>query len=205
MAELRFTENDGPIQLRLADHDAVVQGKGLISYVPRGGVRVAGRRRLHQSRLLKRLDIAVKIATLISFVGLIGLYVWRWYGGPSVPAFVSVASNVFSIAFLGSLISFGGVNILSLQAQSDANLERVEILARDCPFKALLRDPFDQIRQPGNPDFCIRCPLGIDTIGESERGFLMHNCAIYDEMHSKWRSLPEAERHLKHRWRSDEE
>ena len=145
--------------------------------------------RLHRSTLLRFLDTITKVATIISLVGMVVLWIWKWQAGAAAPAFVSIASNVFSVAFLGSLFSYGGVNIVSLQAQSQANQMRVEDLTARCPFNDLVRDTLNQIQQPGNPDFCLKCPLGIDTIGERERGFLIHNCRVYDELHTQWRSI----------------
>lgn len=189
MAELKFAEDDGPIQLRLADHDAIVEGKGLIRYFRRGMLRSVALQRFHRSTLLRYLDTITKVATIISLFGMVVLWVWKWQAGAAVPAFVSISSNVFSVAFLGSLFSYGGVNIVSLQAQSQANEMSVENLTVRCPFKDLVKDPFGQVQQPGNPDFCVKCPLGVDTIDERERGFLIHNCCVYNELHTQWRTI----------------
>ena len=95
MAELKFTEDDGPIQLRLEDHDAIVEGKGLIRYVRRGMLRYVMLQRLHRSTLLRFLDTITKVATIISLVGMVVLWIWKWQAGAAAPAFVSIASNVF--------------------------------------------------------------------------------------------------------------
>jgi len=189
MAELKFTEDDGPIHLRFVDHDAVIEGKGLIRYIRHGVFPSVTLQRLHRSALLRYMGIITKMGTIISLGGMIVLWIWKWKAGATTPAFVSVASNVFNIAFLGSLFSYGGVNIVSLQAQSQENKRRVEDISIQCPFKDLLRDPVGQVQQPGNPDFCVKCPLGIDTTNERDRGFLIHNCLVYDKLHAKWCSI----------------
>lgn len=189
MAELTFTESDGPIRLSLSDHEAVIRGNGRIQYASRSLRHSVASERFHRSSLLRWADRATKFATVISLVGMAALWAWRWWEGTDGPPFLSVASNILSVAFLGSLFSYGGVNILSLQAQAQVQEDRA--LARDsrtaCPFEPLALERDEQVHGPGNPDFCLKCPLGIDTVDDRDRGFLIHNCSVYADLHASWR------------------
>jgi hypothetical protein len=121
----------------------------------------------------------------ILFVTVAALLLWRWIAGGQVPAFVSVTAEVASFALLGSLVSLGGASLLSVQGAVAAESERIETLQHRCPFETITLGRGNG-REPGNPDFCVKCPLGIDTVGERERGFLMHNCGVYDGLHRRW-------------------
>jgi hypothetical protein len=111
--------------------------------------------------------------------------------------------SIFSIAFIGSLISFGGTQLFSI----NANLRRQEKLVQSyasvgagCPFERILRvmNSNMELHRPGNPRFCIKCPLGIDG-DSSKKGHLLHNCAVYGQMHDEWLKLSGAKEQLTYR------
>jgi hypothetical protein len=51
--------------------------------------------------------------------------------------------------------------------------------------------------RPGNPNFCQKCPLGVDRVSDEDAGFLMHNCNVYHGLHQEWPLLPGAEQYLR--------
>jgi hypothetical protein len=107
-------------------------------------------------------------------------------------------------AFLGSVVSFGGLKVFSLQLQSDASARKLGDLAHQCPFLTVAKEKLTGIHQPGNPQFCVGCPLGIDTINDKERGYLMHNCAVYHQLHVQWIAQAEARKVIQEHYGSDE-
>lgn len=139
-------------------------------------------------RFLNRMALAV---TVLSFLVAAVFLIWKWSSGDTVPPFVSVAADVFSFAFLGSLVSFGGLTMVSLQLQSDVNKQRISELSqaeKSCPFISIFKEN-DKYpgRRPGHPEVCAKCPLGIDRSG---RGILDHACGVYDQLHEEWKRTP---------------
>jgi len=119
--------------------------------------------------------------------------IWQWKRGSSTPAAVSISAKVFSVALVGSLFSIGGLNLFSLRAQIGA-AQKLAQSVRGCPFLPIFAGNPAEIRRPGNPRFCIKCPLGVDTI--QNRDGLIHFCTAYPALHRAWRELPGAEKTL---------
>lgn len=212
MAEIRFTQSDGPIRLQFASHDAIIQGKGSISYKPHiRNLKAMLLGKPHKGKL-RALDVIAKILAVLSAVGALGLFIWKWKEGASTPPFVSLGANVLSVALVGSLIGLGGVNLFSLEGRLSTSEELLAgnrnenekqlhemlrhidehfaILSRRCPFEEIFtpNHQLNGISRPGDPNFCVKCPLGIDQSSQQEDG-LMHNCHVYHDLHVKWKRL----------------
>ncbi|MCX7346993.1 MAG: hypothetical protein NTU78_14850 [Alphaproteobacteria bacterium] len=175
------------------------------SYSPLYATAKLSRRRVLASGVASVLTRIAKYGTILSVVGMIVLWSWIWISGASVPAIIKVTANIISFAFLGSIISFGGLKVFSLQLQSDASIKKLDDLAQRCPFLAVAKERLVGIHQPGNPQFCVGCPLGIDTINDKDRGYLIHNCAVYHQLHVKWLDQSEAQKFVQERYGSDEQ
>ena len=185
MAELTFSEEDGQLRLHFGSAVARLEGRGKISIsgpILSPQPRFTVRRQEVRMRILQRITAAMSI---ILFLAVAGLLLWRWIGGDQIPAFVSVTAEVASFALLGSLVSLGGVSLLSVQGAVSAESERIETLQARCPFESITLDSGNG-QQPGCPEFCAKCLLGVDTITKREHGFLIHNCRVYDGLHRRW-------------------
>lgn len=148
------------------------------------------------SKLLKVWDYASKIVSVLTGLASIFFLIFLWTGNTSLGTLkVDSLLTVFSFAFVGSLISIGGVNIFSINASLRKEKEKIKKYVRSvkgCPFVPIIEiKPNHELRQPGNPRFCYKCPLGIDISSDQEGG-LIHNCKVYLDLHNKWKELPGA-------------
>ncbi len=128
--------------------------------------------------------ILARIATVVGVVSLLGalaLAIWDWGTGGSAPPFVSIAAKALSVAFIGSLISLGGINIFSLKGELKALQQKPELII-GCPFVPLSLYGVGHKDSPGNPRVCVKCPLGIVEVA----GDLIHNCKVYEQNHQRW-------------------
>ncbi len=191
MADIRFDDDDGAVQLHLGDHDAILRGRGVFSYRLKWGLRSVGLG-IQPSRDHHALTFITGIATVLSLIAAGSFWVWLWATGNSAPPFVSVSAKIASVALVGSFISFGGVSLASIKAQ----VGRVAAGAGTCPFLRIRSQANDDLRRPGNPYVCVKCPLGID-IASDRPGGLIHVCSVYPEIHQEWRALPNADRILR--------
>ena len=132
------------------------------------------------------------VATVVSLVAAVSFWIWLWATGNSAPPFVSVSAKVASVALVSSFVSFGGLSLASFKAQ----LGRATSDTGRCPFLRIRSQEGDNLRRPGNPHVCVKCPLGID-IASDRSGGLTHVCLVYPELHQEWRMLPGADRALR--------
>lgn len=190
MPEIRFDEDDGPIQLQMSQGYAVVQGEGILSYkMPFNRPRIATPES-RRSLWIKNLDKILRYITPVLIVLVIAFTIWTWVSSGNAPSFVSLSAKVFSFALIGSLLSLGGVNLLSLKTQLVENEQGLlNVLSPRCPFISILDNQVENVfatRRPGNPQFCIKCPLGID-IDSSRPDGLIHSCTVYPALHREWK------------------
>ena len=139
-------------------------------------------------RWVRYLNIAATAISAISGLALLVLVVLIVAGKSSIGAVtISTLLTVFSTSLIGSLLSIGGVTLFSITA--DLKKMKDKVAPTDCPFEDIQSD--NDVRRPGNPEFCVKCPLGIDINGNVE-GYLMHRCSVYMDKHSSWKRTPEA-------------
>lgn len=195
MADLSFSEDDGQLHLRLGPAVARVEGRGKLSFSSSHPGSATEISRQGRAATLRRLQRVAAGASILLLVLVVALTVWHWIAGGQVPAFVTVSADVASLALLGSVVSLGGVSLMSVEAIA-AESQRIEAPKARCPFEAI-KVGVEHGREPGHPDVCVKCPLGLDRIGDPERGFLLHNCSVYDELHKRWRQTDGGRRWLK--------
>jgi len=204
MAELSFTEHDGELHLQIGPAVARLEGRGKFSFsgpVYGRSSRFSLRARGARLRIFQRI---AAIASAVLFVVVAALLAWRWFRGGETPAVVSISAEVASLALLGSLFSLGGVSLLSVQGALAAEGERIEALQQRCPFESVSLGRINNGREPGNPEFCVKCPLGIDTVNDRRRDFLMHSCAVYEQLHHRWRETPAGREYIRRRGPEDD-
>jgi len=164
-------------------------------------IRILDSPREKKSRANRVVELISAVLSVIAGVLSIALLVLVVKGVREVQTFsTNSLLSIFSIAFIGSLVSFGGTQLFSI----NANLRRQEKLVQHfasveagCPFERILRiiNSNMELHRPGNPRFCIKCPLGIDG-SSSQKGHLLHNCAVYEQLHDEWLKLPGAKQQL---------
>jgi len=195
MAEIRFSEQDGVVRVQVGPSVARVQGEGSFELAgpnfPPSTFAVKGISR--GMTLFKRVVIWLTVALLAIAIGFVA---WRWWSGGALPPILSIGADIVNVALIGSLLSLGGVSLMSIEGQVASGLEAVARIEQRCPFEDItvsgLNGPgrhFHALR-PGNPQFCVKCPLGIDTTGDRQAGFLIHGCAVYKEHHRSWLDTP---------------
>jgi hypothetical protein len=143
---------------------------------------------------LKFLDIISKVITILSSIGIITFIIMLLIGKQDIGSIkVSSLLTIISFTLVGGFISIGGVKLFSINASLRKNNSRIDKYLKEgefCPFLNVFdNQPHDnnwKTHRPGNPDFCIKCPLSIDTISDKERGFLIHNCNSYNQLHNSW-------------------
>jgi len=146
---------------------------------------------------LKALDYASKGASVCSGIAVI-VFVALLLMGRSTVGNVQVGTllTILSFTFVGGLISIGGVKMFTINAslrKAKERIERVITPAVGCPFLQILAGEDAGLSRPGNPYFCVKCPLGIDTSQSSQDG-LIHVCNVYPGLHRQWIELPGADR-----------
>lgn len=160
---------------------------------------------LDEPAWVKHLNRVAGILSVLSGLAILLVLVLIIWGAPAV-AGVNVATllTVFSTSFVGSILSVGGTTLFTLSANLRRTKQEVLAIAaapETCPFEAIPRQS-GAVMRPGNPQFCVKCPLGIDRISDRDRGYLKHNCRVYDELHQAWASTPEGGAELASRYPS---
>lgn len=145
------------------------------------------------------LNRVAGVLSVLSGLAILVVVVLIIMGAPAV-AGINVATllTVFSTSLVGSLLSVGGTTLFTLSANLRRTKQEITAIAaapETCPFEAISQQA-GEVMRPGNPQFCVKCPLGIDRIGDEDRGYLMHNCGVYDELHRAWARTPEGRKEL---------
>lgn len=139
-----------------------------------------------KSKLLKNIDLISKIVSLFSGVGVIAFVVFLFAGKTSIGSVeVSTLLTIISFTLIGGIVSIGGVQMFSFNASLRRNKVNLENLIKEkvgCPFDNLVdnSNPNYKDYKPGNPQFCMKCPLGIDRTGDNRMG-LINVCKVYKE------------------------
>ncbi len=147
--------------------------------------------KVKKTKFLKTIDLLGKIISIISGIAIVVFVIFLLAGKTSIGSVqVSTLLTVISFTLIGGIISIGGVQMFSFNASLRKSENKIrEHLNRnlECPFDRILKtdNPNWHNRQPGNPDFCMRCPLGIDISGNVEGG-LIHVCKVYMNYHKRW-------------------
>jgi len=147
-----------------------------------------------EPKSLKILDILGKIITIVSGIGIITFIIMLLAGQQDIGSIkVTSLLTIISFTLVGGFISIGGVKLFSINASLRKNNSRIDKYLKEgelCPFLSVFNnqslDNNWKSYRPGNPDFCLKCPLGLDTISDRERGFLIHNCISYNQLHKVW-------------------
>ena len=146
-------------------------------------------------RWVRYLNIAATAISALSGLALFVLIVLVVAGQTAVGTVtITTLLTVFSTSLIGSLLSIGGVTLFSVT--TNLKKMREKVAQTDCPFEGIQSG--NDVRRPGNPEFCVGCPLGIDLNGNVE-GYLMHRCSVYMDKHNAWKRTPEAIEVLDHR------
>jgi hypothetical protein len=141
---------------------------------------------------LKFLDYGGKIVSILSGIAVIAFVVLLWLGRTAIGSVqIGTLLTVISFTLVGGLISIGGVKMFSITANLRKAKEKIERSTAGCPFVPLFLG--SDLKRPGNPNFCIKCPLGIDRSSNVEGG-LIHVCTVYLPLHNQWKQLPGAEK-----------
>ena len=146
------------------------------------------------SKSLKIIDLISKAITIVSGIGITVFIILLFFGVRSIGTIqVSSLLTVISFTLVSGFISIGGVKLFNFNASLRKNEFKVDKYLNEiaiCPFQRVFKLHTNNSNwknhKPGNPDFCIKCPLAIDTIDDKERGFLIHNCSIYKQLHDSW-------------------
>jgi hypothetical protein len=150
--------------------------------------------------LLKGLDYASKGVSILSGIAVIAFVVLLWSGKTTIGSVqIGTLLTIVSFTFIGGLISIGGLKMFSINASLRKAKERIEQVittAGGCPFLAIFAGKPTELHRPGNPRFCVKCPLGID-IDSSKEGGLIHVCNVYPVLHRQWKELPGADKVLR--------
>lgn len=153
-----------------------------------------------ETGLLKTLDYASKVVSVLSGTAVIVFVALLWSGQATIGNIqVGTLLTILSFTLVGGLISIGGVKMFSINAslrKAKERIERVVTTAGGCPFLVIFAGQPTELRRPGNPYFCAKCPLGID-IDSSKEGGLIHICSVYPTLHRQWKELPGAEKILR--------
>ena len=141
---------------------------------------------------LKSLDYGGKIVSILSGIAVIAFVALMWAGRTAIGSVqIGTLLTVISFTLVGGLISIGGVKMFSITANLRRAKEKIERSTAGCPFVPLFLG--SDLKRPGNPYFCVQCPLGIDTSSSVEGG-LIHVCSVYLPLHNQWKQLPGAEK-----------
>lgn len=147
---------------------------------------------IQKSRSLKIIENIGKVLSIISSLAIIVLLVLIIVGTQTIGNLqITNLFTFLSFTLFGGLISIGGANLISFKSQFKNTEQSIsEILQRKetCPFINIQVDPINpnfERRVPGNPQVCVKCPLGIDTDSSTSDG-LIHICKVYPELHRKW-------------------
>jgi hypothetical protein len=140
------------------------------------------------SKANRILDTIGKVVSIVSALAIFVFIILLWLG-QSTLASVNITNllSIVSVTLIGGLVSVGGVRIFSFQA-SLRRMQQIVQAQVGCPFVPL---PLGSHRRnngdyrPGNPQFCVKCPLGIDISSNHPDG-LVHNCRVYPELHKEW-------------------
>jgi hypothetical protein len=150
--------------------------------------------------LLKGLDYAGRGVSILSGIAVIVFVALLWSGQATIGSVqIGTLLTIVSFTFIGGLISIGGVKMFSINASLRKAKERIEQVittAGGCPFLAIFAGEPTELRRPGNPYFCAKCPLGID-IDSRKEGSLIHVCNVYPVLHRQWKELPGADEVLR--------
>jgi len=141
---------------------------------------------------LKVLDYGGKLVSILSGIAVITFVVLLWSGRTAIGSVqIGTLLTVISFTLVGGLISIGGVKMFSFTANLRKAKEKIERSTAGCPFVPLFLG--SDLKRPGNPYFCVQCPLGIDTSSNVEGG-LIHVCSVYLPLHNQWKQLPGADK-----------
>jgi hypothetical protein len=142
-----------------------------------------------KSTVLSHLDNFSKGVSILSGIAVIVFVVILISGQTSIGNVqVEKLLTILSFTLVGGLVSIGGVKMFSINAslrKAKDKIERVITAERGCPFMNLFDEQYDNLRRPGNPKFCIKCPLGIDLDSRLNKG-LIHMCSVYPILHLQW-------------------
>lgn len=152
-----------------------------------------------ESNFLKSLDYVSRGVSILSGIAVI-VFVALLLSGQSTIGNVQIGTllTILSFTLVGGLISIGGVKMFSINAslrKAKERIERIVTTAGGCPFLYIFVGQPTELRRPGNPYFCVKCPLGID-IDSSREGGLIHICKVYPALHRQWKELPGADKIL---------
>ena len=195
MPEIRFHEDDGPLRISLANHEAVIRGEGEITYYPRHRAASITQSVVQRAKWVRYVERAALVASIVSAVVSLIFLIWGWASGTSTPSFVSISAKLFSVALLGSLFSLGGINLFSLKSQLGAASSQLAEVRRGCPFMPLFTGDSEELQRPGNPSVCVKCPLGVDRSSNRDDR-LIHHCDAYPELHRRWLEIPGAHQYV---------
>lgn len=149
-----------------------------------------------ESIILKTLDYISRGVSILSGIAIIVLVALLWSGQTTIGTVqIGTLLTMLSFTLVGSLISIGGVKMFTINAslrKAKERIERVITTTGACPFSVIFAGQPIELRRPGNPYFCAKCPLGID-IDSTEEGGLIHTCSVYMTLHRQWKELPGAE------------
>lgn len=154
--------------------------------------------------LLKILDYISRGVSILSGIAVIVFIVLLWSGQTHIGSVqIGTLLTILSFTLVGGLISIGGVKMFSINAnlrKTKDRIERVTTTAVGCPFLPIFAEQSTELelRRPGNPYVCIKCPLGVD-ISPGIEGGLINTCSVYSSLHNQWKELPGAEGFLDRR------
>jgi hypothetical protein len=141
---------------------------------------------------VKVLDYGGKIVSILSGIAVISFVMLLWSGRTAIGSVqIGTLLTVISFTLVGGLISIGGVKMFTITANLRKAKEKIERSTAACPFVPLFLG--SDLHRPGNPDFCRKCPLGIDKSSNAEGG-LIHVCSVYLPLHNQWKQLLGAEK-----------
>ena len=153
-----------------------------------------------ESVLLKTLDYISRGVSILSGIAVIVFVALLWSGQTAIGSVqIGTLLTILSFTLVGGLISIGGVKMFSINAslrKAKDRIERVITTAAGCPFLVILAGQPTELYRPGNPYFCMKCPLIIDRDSAKEGG-LIHICSVYLTLHRQWKELPGAEEILR--------
>lgn len=185
MKRIRVSHGSTRIEVDSQAETVLVEGKDAFSKI---NVSTGpSKNSLAKSAWISYLQIFLTIIAALSSLAMIVVAIWQWRDGSNLPPIISASMKVFSFALIGSLLSLGGINIFSLKSeiksvsQSNQNIEK-------CPYIDIGNFDEEDLHRPGNPRFCMRCPLAID-LSSAVQGGLIHKCVVYPALHAQWKDL----------------
>jgi hypothetical protein len=147
--------------------------------------------------IMTALDYASRVISILSGAAVIVFVALVWVGQTTIGSVqIGTLLTIFSFALVGGIISIGGVKMFSINANLRKTRETIKQIGTDgCPFLPLFMADSTELRRPGNPYYCMKCPLGID-IASNHEGGLIHVCRVYLTLHRQWKELPGADKVL---------